>query len=89
MGSFVFALNAVLPIILTVAIGYFLKRIGLITTELARGGNKLVFRVFLPALLFLNVYEIDDLKSVGFGYIIYAVLAVLLTEWLPFRLIRL
>ena len=78
MGSFVFALNAVLPIILTVAIGYFLKRIGLITTELARGGNKLVFRVFLPALLFLNVYEISDLKSVGFGYIIYAVLAVLL-----------
>ena len=78
MGSFIFALNAVLPIILTVAVGYFLKRIGLITPELARGGNKLVFRVLLPALLFLNVYEISDLKSVGFGYIIYAVLAVLL-----------
>ena len=78
MDSFIFALNAVLPIILTVAVGYFLKRIRLISPELARGGNKLVFRVLLPALLFLNVYEIENFSDVGFGYIIYAVLAVLL-----------
>ena len=77
MSSFIFALNAVLPIILTVAVGYFLKRIGLISPELARGGNKLVFRVLLPALLFLNVYEIESFSSVGFGYIIYAVFAVI------------
>lgn len=89
MGSFVFALNAVLPIILTVAVGYFLKRIGLISPELARGGNKLVFRVLLPALLFLNVYEIEDFSLVGFGYIIYAVIAVVLIFLLALPLVLL
>ena len=78
MDSFLFALNAVLPIILTVAVGYFLKRIGLIGSDLAKGGNKLVFKVFLPCLLFLNVYKIDNLSAVGYGFIIYAVVAVLL-----------
>lgn len=78
MDSFLFALNAVLPIILTVAVGYLLKRIGLIGSDLAKGGNKLVFKVFLPCLLFLNVYKIDNLSAVGYGFIIYAVVAVLL-----------
>ena len=87
MDSFIFALNAVLPIILTVAVGYFLKRIGLISQDLARGGNKLVFRVLLPALLFLNVYEIDSFSSVGFGYIIYAVVAVFLIFLLALPLV--
>ena len=78
MSSFLFALNAVMPIIITVAVGYFLKRIGLIGKELAKGANKLVFKVFLPCLLFLNVYKIESLSAVGYGFIIYAVVAVLL-----------
>lgn len=77
MNPFLFALNAVSPIILTVAVGYFLKKIGLINSELAKGANKLVFKVFLPCLLFINVYNIESLSSVGYGYILYAVLSVL------------
>ena len=46
MNSFLFALNAVLPIILTVALGYFLKKIGLFPYELSKPVNKLIFRVF-------------------------------------------
>ena len=67
-----------MPIVVTVAVGYFLKRIGLINEQLAKGANKLVFKVFLPCLLFLNVYKIENLAAVGYGFIIYAVIAVLL-----------
>ena len=55
MDSFLFAVNAVSPIIVTVAIGYLLKKGGLINGSLAKAMNKLVFRVFLPVMLFLNV----------------------------------
>ena len=41
MSSFLFALNAVMPIIITVAVGYFLKRIGLINEQLAKGAKKI------------------------------------------------
>ena len=76
MESFIFALNAVAPIILMVVLGYILKRIGLFGADFAKQANKLVFRVFLPVMLFLNVYNINSMTDIGIGYIIYAVSAV-------------
>lgn len=78
MDSFIFSLNAILPIVLLVLIGYFLKRIGLLKLELAKGIHKLVFRVFLPVMLFLNVYKIETVEGIGIGYIFYAIGATLL-----------
>ena len=72
MDSLIFALNSVLPIILMVAIGYFLKRIGLLGGNIPKALNKLVFHLFLPVMLFLNVYKIQSISSVGVGYIGYA-----------------
>ncbi len=72
MNSFLFAVNAVAPIILMVALGYWLKKIGMIRHDLAKSLNKLVFRVFLPATLFLNVYKMDGFEQMEVGYILYA-----------------
>ena len=55
MDSFIFAINAVSPIIIMVVIGYILKRIGFLNLEISKVLNKLVFRLFLPVLLFINV----------------------------------
>lgn len=75
-NSFVFAVNAVSPILLTVVIGYILKKATLLTADLAKAINKLVFRVFLPVMLFNNIYKISDLGSFRPGYIIYSVVAI-------------
>ena len=77
MDSLLFAINAVAPIILMVAIGYILKRLGFMTKDFAKAANKLVFRLFLPAMLFLNVYKIQDLSQMQFNYVFYVVAAVL------------
>ena len=87
MESFLFALNAVAPIVITVALGYILKRIGFFNDTFAKMGNKLVFRVLLPVMLFLNVYKIDDLSRVSPGYIVYSVVSVLLLFALALPLI--
>lgn len=76
MDSLIFAFEAVLPIILTVAIGYMIKKVGLLSADMAKIINKLVFRIFLPAMLFLNVYKIDSLAAIEFDYILYAILAI-------------
>ena len=75
MSDFLFALNATSPIVIMVAIGYFLKRIGLIDVGVAKVINKLVFRVFLPAMLFLNMYKIESLADVDFTFVWYTVIA--------------
>ena len=78
MDSLIFALEAVTPIILTVAIGYGIKRLGWLTASMASVINKLVFRLFLPAMLFLNVYRIESLAAIEFDYILYAAAAIML-----------
>lgn len=78
MDSLIFALNAITPIIALIAIGYLLKRIGWIDHGFAKLTNKLVFHIFLPAMLFLNVYKIKDLGEMDFGYILYVMAFVLL-----------
>ena len=56
MESFVFAVNAVLPIVAMAALGYLLKRKGIVGKDFAKTGNRLVFKIFLPVMLFTNVY---------------------------------
>lgn len=78
MRELIFAIEAVFPIILLVALGYFLKRLGILTKDIAGALNKIVFRVFLPAMLFLNVYGIENMSEISFGYIGYGLSIVVL-----------
>ena len=78
MNAFLFAVNAVLPIVLMVSIGYVLKRIGWMNAEISKTINRLVFHVFLPVMLFLNIYKIESLSGMGGDYILYTVALLLL-----------
>lgn len=71
MDTLLFALDAILPIVLLILLGYFLKRIRLFTKEFLSVGNKVCFRVFLPAFLFYNIYTIESLKDVNWVFIAY------------------
>ncbi len=75
--SLLFALGAVAPIVLMVTIGYILRRIGFMNDSFCRMANKLVFRILLPVMLFLNVYRIESLAGVDYGYILYVLVALL------------
>ena len=78
MSDLLFTLNAVLPIIMLVALGYGLKRMKFITAGGAKEMNKLVFRIFLPSMLFMNIYGIKSISEIKFGYVFYVCLIVLL-----------
>lgn len=70
------AANAVVPIILLILLGYFLKRKNFLSEDFLRIGNKLVFQVCLPAMLFINVYDIADFRDISWDVVIYSVLAL-------------
>ena len=72
MEDLLFAVNATASVVLTVLVGYFIKKIGLIDASVAKVLNKLTFRVFLPAMLFLNMYKIESLAEVDFTFVWYA-----------------
>lgn len=65
MDSLVFTLNAVLPIILCIVIGYGIKMLKIFPDDFWPKLNKLCFRVLLPVLLFKNIYDIEDISKMA------------------------
>lgn len=72
MGVILFtAVNAVVPVVLLILLGYILKEKGFITKDFVKIGNKLVFNVCLPCMLFINVYNIESFSSINWDIVIY------------------
>ncbi len=77
IDALLFSANAVLPIVIVIALGYVLKRIGMLTPPFLDVGNKLTFRVLIPTMLFLNVYNINSFSEINFWFVLYGVAAVI------------
>lgn len=72
-----FAFNAVMPIILLVALGYILKKYNVINEKFFDYGNKLGFVILLPLLLFKNIYD-SDLSSIDWSIVVYPLIVIIL-----------
>jgi predicted permease len=88
MDTLLFATNAISPIILLIFFGYFLKRKGFLDMEWFRKGNKLIFNVCLPVMLFINVYNIPSFSAVNWPIVIYAQLFCVVIFSLVYLLVR-
>ena len=78
MENLIISLNVVLPLFLSIALGYALKRIRMYDTATLKNINKLVFKVFLPVYLFHSIYSTDLSAAFDIKVIIFAVLSLLL-----------
>lgn len=75
---FSYAFNSVAPILLLVLLGFLLKKLHFAGDEFFKKANSLVFNVFLPILLFTNVYSLESLSEVNWKAAVYSVFAVFL-----------
>ena len=67
-----------LPVFLTILLGMFLRKIGLLPRHMVRDLNRLCFKCFLPIMLFNNVRSTDFRQYFDWYLIGYAVISVLL-----------
>lgn len=74
---FLFSFNAVMPILILAFVGYFLRIQRFADDEFFKKANSMVFRVFLPVLLFNNVYSIESLSDIKWNVVIYCLIVVL------------
>ncbi|RPI71156.1 MAG: AEC family transporter [Ignavibacteriales bacterium] len=77
IDNIIFTGNVVAPVFLLVALGYFVKRIGVINENFVDVTSKFVYSVSLPALVFINIAEIDLSEAIDFNQIIYIYAATL------------
>ena len=78
MQSILLSLNVMLPVFLTIMLGTFLQKIGILPRRMIRDLNRLCFKCLLPIMLFNNVRETDFRQSFELPLIAYAVLTILL-----------
>lgn len=71
-----YAVNAVMPIILLIILGYMLKIKGFFGADFLKMANKMVFRVCLPTLLFYNVYNISNLGAIRWDVVLYCLVII-------------
>lgn len=78
MESLRIALEIVLPLFLLLAVGYCIKLTGIMNETSVRQTNNVIFKVFLPLLVFFNIYKTDLTSSFDMSLLLFAVVGVLL-----------
>ena len=71
------AFNAVFPVVLMTLLGYVLRRIGFLSKEFISIGSKFSFKVLMPCMLFINVYNIENFASIRWDVVIYCIVIIL------------
>ena len=79
LDNIIFSLNATMPIFLMMVVGYVLKRIGWLNEETTKALNKLVFRVFLPCLLFKDLMDQDFISIWDGSYVLYCFIVTIVS----------
>ena len=88
MENFLLAFNVVFPIFLIMMLGVILKRKNMVDDKSLNVMNSLIFRLFMPTLLFFNIYNTGDLSTLSFdnlkllAYAFISILIVLFLAWL-------
>ena len=76
MKELAFTLNAILPILLLVGLGYLLKKVKIVDERFISGANRLCFRILIPVLLFNNIY-LASLSNLDVKLLVYCIICVL------------
>ncbi len=79
MENLILSINVVLPLFLTMALGYVLKRLKMFDDNTLKVMNSITFKAFLPLLLFYNIYKTDLKGAINPKLICFALISVTLT----------
>ncbi|MEG1830297.1 MAG: AEC family transporter [Raoultibacter sp.] len=79
MSSFSLAFSVVFPLFLMMALGYFLRKIGLFAPDFLQQLNRVCFQVFLPLILFSTVYKSDFSTEFNAGLLGFALACIVIS----------
>ncbi len=76
--SFIAALTVVCPMMILMIIGWLCRTKGVITRPAMKEYDRLIFRIFMPLLLFKNIYEINFSGGVAVKEMIFTAVCLLI-----------
>ena len=85
LDSFIFSLNAALPVFLIIVIGMLLRKIGLVSESYASATDKFVFKAAIPVLMFRDIAQMDFRQDFDLKFVLFCAVATVvmfLGTWL-------
>lgn len=79
MSNLIFSLNATMPIFLTMILGLFFRKIGILDDAFTNKMNKFVFKIALPVLLFQDLSDSDFSAVWDIRFVLFCFFATLLS----------
>lgn len=76
--SFIAALTVVCPMMILMLIGWLCRTKGVITRPAMKEYDRLIFRIFMPLLLFKNIYEINFSGGVAVKEMVFTAVCLLI-----------
>lgn len=76
MNSLYLSFSVVFPLFFMMALGYILKLVGILHTRFLKELNQLCFLVFLPFILFQNIYQSDFFAVFSLKLVVFAITSV-------------
>ena len=78
MDSFVYSINATVPVFLVMLLGGEIKKLGIIDDHFANVANRYVFKVALPVLLFRDLSKSDFKSQFEPKFVLYCSIVTIL-----------
>lgn len=84
MDAVIFSLNAVMPIILVTALGFYLRQRNFVSDVFLAEGNRFCFKFGFCAMMFTTAYKIDNIGAINWKVVIFAVAIILFLSVIGF-----
>ena len=78
LDNFIYSVNVILPVFIIVILGFILGRTKFIGESFIEPAEKIVFKIALPVMLFLEVAGAEKLSGGDFDLILYCICSVTL-----------
>lgn len=82
MNPLIFSINAVFPLILVAAFGFYARKTNTLTEDFLNAGNKFCFKYGFFFMMFTTIYDIESFDEINWYVILFAVLGILLLFFL-------
>lgn len=76
MDNLIFSINVILPLVIEMALGQLLRFTNILDSHTSGKMNTVIFRLFLPMLIFYNVYTSEVADVFNAKLILYAVISI-------------
>lgn len=87
MDMILLGLRVVVPLFIAMAVGYLARRVKLIDDAGVGAVNKLVYWIFLPAILFVSIYETDLTEVFNLRLVLFSVIGTTVLFFISFLLV--